>query len=103
MKIIGTLLKYFDSGRNNVFGRIYGVVQLFLTLAIYFKIEGKNFGLTQILFYSLLLSLFLLFAGFIYVKTGLYQSENQSRNYDNPEIMEIVYNTRKLLEEKKWN
>ena len=93
----GDLMKYFDNGRNNVFGRGYQIVQLVMTFAIYFSIRGENIGLLEIFNYSIILFILMAISGFVYNILGLLSAEASSRNKDNPELIEVLNNTRKIL------
>ena len=39
-KLYGDVAKYFDNGRNQIFGRVYGIITLALQVAIYLKLDG---------------------------------------------------------------
>lgn len=95
----GHFVKFMDNGRNQLFGRLYGVVQLVLTVAIYFGINGKQIGLMDIFIYSIILTIIMVIAGYFYSTKGFLASEISSRNKESPETMEALYNTRKILVE----
>lgn len=94
----GHLVKYFDSGRNYLFGRLYSPFQLMLTLATYLTVIGITVDVPQIVLFSIALAILMGVAGYYYSKTGLFSSEISARNVETPEVMENLIKTRESLE-----
>lgn len=99
--LYGKLTKYFDNGRNAIIGRLYGVVQLVITFAIYFSVTGETITLEQVALFSILGIIILLIIGFVYSKFGLLKAEFSARNMENPEFLKILDDLKKI--KKKLN
>ena len=102
--IWGRAVKYLDNGRNQVFGRLYSIVQLVLTFAIFFAVNGTKIELPEIVFFSIILFCLMIAVGFLYSRYGFLSAEISSRAREAPETMEILHNTRsilKMLKEKE--
>ncbi len=93
----GEVVKWLDNGRNQLFGRVWGILTILLQVAIYLKVDGADFGNEELLYGFVILTLVLLIGGFFYTKSGLYSAEVSSRAKESPEIMETLKNTRKIL------
>jgi len=96
--IWGKLVKYLDNGRNQVFGRIYSIVQLVMTFAIFFTVSGTKIEIPQMIFWSIILFCLMITVGFFYSRYGFLSAEISSRTKESPELMETLHNTRRILE-----
>ena len=99
--IWGRLVKYLDNGRNQVFGRLYSIVQLVLTFAIFFAVNGTKTEIPELAFWSVTLFCLMIIVGFLYSRYGFLSAEMSSRSKESPEIMETLNNTRRILKELK--
>jgi hypothetical protein len=86
----GHWLKIFDVGRNNVIGRAQGIFSFALQIATYVAVIGITADLTTLIFLIILMGVSTMVTGLVWVRTGVFDSENSSKNLNNPEIMEIL-------------
>lgn len=94
----GHMVKYFDSGRNYLFGRLYSPFQLVVSLATYLTVVGITVDIPFTIFFSIILAFVMGLAGYFYSKYGFFSSEVSARNVETPEVMENLIKTRESLE-----
>ena len=64
----------------------------------FLSVNGIPFGFVELVVLTFVLSILMLLSGFIFVKSGLFDSEVSSRNHNNPEVMETLKIVKELNE-----
>jgi len=97
MELYGKIVKYLDNGRNQIFGRVWGILTILLQVGIYVKIDGTEFGNNELIFGFIILTILFIISGLLYSKFGFFSAEVSSRSKENPELMRILNNTEEIL------
>lgn len=97
--VIGPLINFWEVGQGKVFGRINGVINFALLLSTWLIVAGVDVPKWFILVFIILMSIFFLVSGFMYIKLGLYNAEIKNYNRINPFQREVLERLDKI--EKK--
>lgn len=97
MNLYGKLVKYLDNGRNQIFGRVWGILTILLQVGIFLKLDGVQFGNNELISGFVILTILFMVGGLLYSRFGFFRAEISSRSQENPELMEILNNTRRIL------
>jgi len=97
MNTIGKLLNWFEIGRGMVLGRITNLLSVSLMVATYMTVRGFDFGLLELFGLAFGLGIAMLVSGIVWTKIGFWSKEQSSRNQLNPEVMQTLANTKKIL------
>lgn len=101
--MIGEWIFWFETGKNNVIGRLQSTASLVLMIGTFLKVWEENLGIEVSLEFLIILSLFFLISnlilGWLYCKTGIMKKEQEAKYKENPQIQE-TYEAIKRLEKR---
>lgn len=96
--IFGSVMKWLDNGRNQVLGRVIGMVTVVMQFAIYFTVNGEPIGIPEIIFWSIFFTVVLIGLGYVYSAKGFLTAEIVSRQHENPLLVELHRNSQIAVE-----
>jgi len=94
---IGHLIKLFEFGKNNSIGRFQSIVSLILLGSSFLILKGYDISFEMMFLFGAVSLIWVISFGYFWTKKGYHNAMTSSKNLNNPEIMEIVYNTRNAL------
>jgi len=89
-KHVGGVINSWEIGQGKVFGRINGALNFSLILSTWLIVSGWAIPSYFILLFVIVVALFFLVSGFVYIKLGLYKAEVNNLNKINPFQKEVL-------------
>jgi len=99
--MIGELILWFETGKNNVIGRIQSVISLVLMVGTFLKVWETTLGITItldiLLVFGITIIIFNFIIGYIYCKSGLMEKETRARYNMVPQVQETNEMIKELM------
>jgi len=94
--MIGELLTAWDIGNNNILGRMRNIITFPIQIATFLGVYGIFFDIPTIIIAGAVLTITIIFLGWVYVKSGLLKRETRVKHNESPQIKETLEVVKRL-------
>ena len=95
----GLFITCWECGQVKVLGRISGIITLLLAVTTYLELKHISLYWWQFILLGIFLIIIVITSGFAYRKFNLFKIEQGAIQRQNPELMEIKSDLKKLVKE----
>lgn len=97
-RFYANILLVWNTGYSSVLGRFQGMINLVLLASTYMLAKGFELSIVESLMFGAGLIIFIMVAGFIYLKMGLSKSEFSANVKQQPEFVQLFNDVKEIKE-----
>ena len=97
-KLYANIILVWNTGYGSVLGRFQGMINLVLLASTYLLAKGFELSVIESLSIGVALIIFIMAAGFLYLKAGLAKSEFSTNVRQQPEMVQLFNDVKEIKE-----